>query len=96
VAGVELYGSAALLRSVCVVDSAAGAGLGARLCDAAEAHARAAGASEMYLLTTTAAGYFARRGYRPVDRASAPAAIASSAQFRDLCPASAVFMLRAL
>lgn len=32
----------------------------------------------------------------PPKRTRAPAAIASSAQFRDLCPASAVCMMRAL
>lgn len=32
----------------------------------------------------------------PPKRTRAPAAIASSAQFRDLCPASGVCMMRAL
>ncbi len=96
VVGVELYGATALLRSACVIKPASRAGLGARLCEAAEAQARAAGASNIYLLTTTAAAYFSRRGYQPVDRASAPAAVANSPQFRDLCPASAVLMMRVL
>jgi amino-acid N-acetyltransferase len=49
---------------------------------------------EIYLLTTTAAEFFTHLGYRQVDRALAPAAIASTKEFSSLCPSTAVFMVK--
>jgi amino-acid N-acetyltransferase len=43
----------------------------------------------VYLLTTTAADYFRRRGYEPVDRDALPPAIRSTEEAARLCPASA-------
>jgi amino-acid N-acetyltransferase len=40
------------------------------------------------------AGYFPRFGFRPVDRAALPAALATSAELRGACPASARSLLR--
>ena len=54
------------------------------------------GIKTLYLLTTTAAQFFAKRGYEAVPRSEAPAAIAATAQFSDLCPASSAFMRKAL
>ena len=51
--------------------------------------ARRRGAATAYLLTTTAAEYFRRRGYTDVPREAVPAIVAGHAQFRSLCPASA-------
>jgi len=90
--GLELYGADALLRSLVVREQARGTGLGSALVAHVEDYARANGVRSIYLLTTTAADYFARRGYRTVDRALAPERIRATREFRDLCPASAVFM----
>ena len=54
------------------------------------------GVETLYLLTTTAAQFFARRGYEAVPRSEAPAAIAATAQFSELCPASSTFMRKVL
>jgi len=89
VAGLEVYGDAALLRSVCVADSARGRGLGGALCDEVEARARGLGIRDLYLLTTTARAFFEARGFACVDRASAPEGILGTAEFRSLCPSSA-------
>ena len=62
----------------------------------AEAHAAEKGVETLYLLTTTAADFFARRGYEAVPRSAAPAAIAATPQFRDLCPASSVLMRKTI
>ena len=86
---VEPYGAAGLLRSLAVAPEARGHGLGARLVDAAEARARDAGVAALYLLTTTAAPFFAARGYAPVDRADVPEAVRQSSEFASVCPASA-------
>ncbi len=88
-AGVEAFGTDALLRSLAVAEDSRGAGLAARLVDWCEAEARRRGVETVYLLTTTAADYFRMRGYTDVPRDGVPAAISRHAQFRSLCPASA-------
>ena len=73
-----------------------GQGYGAAVCDAIEREARADGVDETYFLTTTAAGFFAGRGYDAVPRESAPDAVRATEQFADLCPASATCMRKSL
>lgn len=92
VGGLEVHGPDGLLRSVVVVESARGAGLGSPLCCALEERARGAGVDALYLLTTTAEGFFRRLGYEVIDREAAPPAIRRTAEFRDLCPSTATCM----
>ncbi|HEX2220754.1 MAG TPA: arsenic resistance N-acetyltransferase ArsN2 [Gemmatimonadales bacterium] len=94
VAGVELYGDAALLRSVAVDPGWRGTGLGRLLTERALEEAAAAGARDVYLLTTTAEHYFPRLGFACIAREQAPAALSASTEFRGACPASAVLMHR--
>jgi len=94
--GVELCGSSALLRSLVVRPEHRSTGLGAALVERAEAHARAHGARAIYLLTTTADSFFARLGYAPADRATAPSEIGATREFAEICPASSVFMTKRL
>ncbi|MDI9238410.1 arsenic resistance N-acetyltransferase ArsN2 [Lysobacter sp. LF1] len=94
--GLEAFGSVGLLRSLAVRADRRGSGIGNRLVDALEAQARDAGFEQLVLLTTTAAPFFAMRGYRAIDRIDAPAAVRDSAEFRSLCPASATCMARSL
>lgn len=96
VVGIEVYGSVGLLRSLAVAPTHRNAGLGDSLVSNAEAWAAKQGVKTLYLLTTTAAAFFARRGYEAVPRSEAPAAIAATAQFSDLCPASSTFMHKVL
>jgi amino-acid N-acetyltransferase len=96
VVGLELLGDAALLRSLAVVAEARGAGYGRALVAAAERHAAGLGVRSVYLLTTTAADFFARMGYRRVERESAPAAVQGTREFAALCPASATCMVKQL
>ena len=91
-AGVELYGSAGLLRSVVVEPAARGLGLGAELVAERISWSRARGLRELHLLTTTAADWFARFGFRPSERSSVPEAIRRSIEFVSACPASAIAM----
>jgi N-acetylglutamate synthase-like GNAT family acetyltransferase len=93
-AGLEVCGPAALLRSVVVAPSGRGSGIGSRLVERVCANAAEAGADDIYLLTTTAPGYFPRFGFTRVDRKDAPAALRSSAEFRGACPDSAILMKR--
>ncbi len=96
VVGLELCGSQALLRSLVVAEGYRSTGLGAALTERAEQHARAQGARSVFLLTTTAEAFFAKRGYVAAPRANAPAAIASTREFADICPASSAFMVKHL
>jgi amino-acid N-acetyltransferase len=96
VVGLELYGDDGLLRSLAVAEAYRGRGVAAQLIDKAEIYARAQGVITLYLLTTTAADYFARRGYKRADRDAAPAALQHTAEFRSLCPDNAVCMVKEL
>lgn len=96
VAGVEIHASSALLRSVAVAEQARGTALGERLARAAESLAAEHGAREMYLLTTSAAGYFPRLGYVRISRDELPEALGASEQLRGACPATAIAMHRPL
>ncbi len=95
-AGIEDYGSAALLRSVAVSATARGHGVGNALVEAILGNAAACGIAEVCLLTTTAEKYFEHRGFRRDAIANAPSALRASAEFQGACPASAVFMRRTL
>jgi amino-acid N-acetyltransferase len=88
-AGLDVFGPDALLRSVAVIPELRGRGIGADLVARREAAARVAGVGTIYLLTTTADGFFRRLGYADTPRETVPAGIAAHAQFRSLCPASA-------
>jgi amino-acid N-acetyltransferase len=94
--GLEIYGSEALLRSLVVDPSFRATGLGSALVERAEAHSANHGVGTLYLLTTTADAFFARRGYQRIDRGVAPAAIRSTREFAGLCPANSVFMFKRL
>ena len=96
IAGLELYGQAALLRSLVVLPVKRDTGVGTALVEHAERFARDAGVREIYLLTTTAEAFFLARGYQRARRESAPEAIRSTREFADICPASSALMMRRL
>ena len=93
---LERFGDAALLRSLVVVPDRRGAGLGRALYEHIVARARAQGLRRLLLLTTSAAPFFRRRGFQPVERAAVPAAMAASAQFAGLCPSTAACLAQSL
>jgi amino-acid N-acetyltransferase len=94
--GLEIFGDVALLRSLVVVPSRRGSGDGQRLLSHAEEQAKASGVRELYLLTTTAETFFAKRGFERASRDSAPPAIRSTREFSGICPASSAFMSKRL
>jgi amino-acid N-acetyltransferase len=96
VVGLELLGDSALLRSLAVEAEARGSGCGRALVEAAELHAENLGVRTLYLLTTTAAGFFERLGYERVGRESAPPAVRRTREFAGLCPDTAVCMVKRL
>lgn len=96
VVGIERFGDSGLLRSLAVRADRRGHGIGERLVRALEAQASAHGLRQLVLLTETAAPFFARRGYVEIARDQAPAAVRASTEFRTLCPASALCMIKPL
>lgn len=95
-AGLERYGASVLLRSVAVDAASRGQGLGQRLAAETLAVARRDGAATAFLLTETAATFFPKLGFAPVDRAEVPAEVRQSVEFTSACPASALVMRLAL
>jgi len=89
---VEPYGATGLLRSVAVAATERGTGLGRALTERCIARARDEGQSDLVLLTTTAADFFAHLGFVRIDRAAAPASVQQSSQFCGGCCASATAM----
>ena len=94
--GLERYGNTALLRPLVVAPDHRRRGLGTDLVHAAEQHAVASGIGDLVLLTETAETFFSRLGYSAIHRDQAPAAVTQSAEFRTLCPATAVCMTKPL
>ncbi|MGI9264659.1 MAG: arsenic resistance N-acetyltransferase ArsN2 [Gammaproteobacteria bacterium] len=94
--GLEKAGDSGLLRSLIVDPAARHLGLGSLLATAIEDRARQAGIGRMYLLTNTAEHYFPALGYRRIERSAAPKGIQETDEFRELCPDSAVCMVKTL
>ena len=90
--GVEIYRNYGLLRSVVIERSIRGKGYGEALCIKLIEYARLKGVTEIYLLTTTADGFFEKIGFERFDRNMAPAVIQNTTEFKNLCPSSAVCM----
>jgi amino-acid N-acetyltransferase len=94
--GLETFGNVGLLRSMVVRPEARGSGIGGRLVEALEGHARGIGMDQLVLLTQTAEPFFANRGYAVIAREAAPVEVQRSAEFRSICPASAICMTKQL
>jgi len=96
VIGLERFGKVGLLRSLAVSSEHRRTGLGIALTHTLESHAVRSGMTSLVLLTETAAAFFERLDYEVVTRDAVPVSIQASAEFRTLCPASAVCMMRKL
>jgi amino-acid N-acetyltransferase len=96
VAGLELCGDDALLRSVAVRPEWRSRGLGRRLVTRVIEDAEARGIQALYLLTTTAERYFPSFGFRETTREAVPADVRATREFASACPASATVMCRPL
>jgi amino-acid N-acetyltransferase len=95
-AGMEIYTTDALLRSMAVREGLRNHGLGTRLLGEIEAAAWARGIQTVYLLTTTAEIFFHRHGYTRIEHRSAPDALQGSQEFQSLCPSTAICMHKRL
>lgn len=93
---LQRFGSSALLRSVVVARERRDRGLGQAIVGDLERRARGSHVSRLILLTETAVEFFARHGYRIIERSTAPDEVLASDEFRALCPSSATCMAKAL
>lgn len=94
--GLEPAGSFGLLRSVVVQPQYRDRGLARAIVEFLLEQAQLQGREAVFLLTETAAGYFEKLGFDPVERAQVPVAVAQTRQFTALCPESASCLMTAL
>ena len=95
-AALEVYPGGTLLRSVAVGSAYRGNGLGRQLIEAALQLAQGYQTPAIYLLTTTAEGYFPRFGFESIPRSDVPATVQTSIEFRSACPSTAIVMRKRL
>jgi amino-acid N-acetyltransferase len=96
VVGMEDFGRFGLLRSLAVDPRWRRRGLASHLTEQAEGYAASLKIEALYLLTMTAEGFFAKRGYEKVERTSVPLPVQETAEFKGLCPVTAVCMFKYL
>ena len=96
VAGLEVAGENALLRSVAVAPEWRSRGLGRGLVTRLIADAESRGIHALYLLTTTAEQYFPSFGFRAVPREQVPDDVRDTSEFQVVCPSTATVMERKL
>lgn len=91
--GLELYGNAALLRSVAVDESLRGKSFGRKIVEDLVEKARNLKIWNIYLLTETAHDFFLKKGFTDVTRDQVPEAVRNSSEFLQVCPSSADCMI---
>jgi amino-acid N-acetyltransferase len=94
VVGLEIFRPLAFLRSLAIDPKYRNQGLGSQLTQQAEKYGDSLELQALYLLTMTAEDFFAKRGYKKVPREAIPNQIQGTAEFRSLCPATAVCMVK--
>jgi amino-acid N-acetyltransferase len=96
VVALERHGSDGLLRSLAVAPEYRKRGLGSQLVERLESDARADGVKQLILLTETAEAFFRSLDYEVIDRRHVSEELQQSAEFRSLCPVSAICMSKVL
>ena len=86
--GEEIFGNDILIRSFAVDDDFKNQGIGKKLLDAALTEK-----ATYHLLTTTAAPYFEKYGFRYAERSEAPESIQNTREFSGICPSSSAYMI---
>jgi amino-acid N-acetyltransferase len=91
-AALDVHGADALLRSVVVASDLITLGVGTRLVTDLLTFAANRRISDVFLLTTTAAEWFPRFGFRVTERSLVPRTLSATVEFTKACPSSAVVM----
>ncbi len=92
--GYQAYDDIALLRSLVVDENYRGQSIADTLLNYLLNEGRQKGILSWYLLTDTAAQYFIRKGFVPIERAKVPECIKQTSEFSEICSASAVVMCK--
>jgi amino-acid N-acetyltransferase len=96
VVGLEIYGTYGLLRSLAVLPEYRNKGVAGKLIERIEGLAASQSLNELYLLTETAAEYFAGRAFQQVTRDEVPDDVKHSSEFSHVCPVSAIVMKKSI
>jgi amino-acid N-acetyltransferase len=96
VVGLEIKNHSALLRSLAVDADYRNRNIATGLVGKIEDYAKSLKVNTLYLLTMTAETFFKKCRYQVTARDSAPAGIQGTTEFQNLCPASAICMLKHL
>lgn len=96
VGGLEVYGNDGLVRSMIVDPNYRNRSLAAILLNKLQEYAAEQGITALYLITTTAREYFAKKGFKAIAREEVSSSLASSREFSTLCPSTATVMMRKL
>jgi amino-acid N-acetyltransferase len=96
VIGLEIKADCGLLRSLAVDAVYRNRKIASRLVRSIEDYAKSLQLKTLFLLTMTAEEFFSRRGFQKTARNSAPAGIQETTEFKNLCPVSAVCMVKYL
>ncbi len=94
--GLEIFEKSGLLRSLAVAEGWRGRGLGRKLVHTIEQYAVWKNIQSLYLLTESAADFFAQIGYMTIARNEVQGGVRDSAEFQTLCPDSAICMIKRL
>lgn len=96
VGGMEIYGAVALIRSIVVIPERRNKGLAKKIIMQLEEKAKLSGVKSLFLITESAVKYFEQLGFSIEERVNVPVAIKNTAQFKTLCPDSAIVMRRSI
>jgi amino-acid N-acetyltransferase len=83
--GLEIYDKLGVLRSFAVEPESRGLGIGQEMYGQMLEHVRSLGLTDLYLLTTSAELYFAKRGFEKVERKGTPPVLGKSIEFKSAC-----------
>jgi amino-acid N-acetyltransferase len=89
---VEYDYNDALLRSLSVSEEKRKSGIGAELVSFIEDYVQKQGVQAIFLLTTTAADFFSKRGYKIIDRNDVPEFIQNTKEYSVICASSSTLM----
>ncbi|HMG07659.1 MAG TPA: arsenic resistance N-acetyltransferase ArsN2 [Mucilaginibacter sp.] len=96
VAGIEVYGTYGLLRSLAVKPAYRSSGIAGKLLGRIDAMSNLKQLSALYLLTETSPGYFEKKNFQKITREDVPAEVQQSSEFSHVCPVSAIVMKKTL
>ncbi|MDO8281827.1 MAG: arsenic resistance N-acetyltransferase ArsN2 [Thermodesulfovibrionia bacterium] len=94
VGGIEIVSNTALLRSLAVKEAARNNGIGKTFVDKIRSFAQLNNVEKLFLLTTTASGFFKKTGFEEIDRTRVPSEIKNTEEFKSICPSSAICMMQ--